>query len=211
MQDLDQFNIACEQLLSGKYILIDVKISSLLKTIDENEKLKNIVSKALNEFDFSYIFNNEINQNTILPFSENEIVSFVYTFLFKFKNNQLNLGENTSETLNQLIPNFLTSFQSSINNLYNKTHQEVETDEFQQNIFNNLKSTINLVLENLDKYKFNTTNKEEFLMLINSLYSASETNNQKLVYSLMIGLDYFTQCNKKLRTIYLALEECFSN
>lgn len=211
MQDLNQFNIACEQLLSGKYILIDIKISSLLKIIEENEKLKNIVSHSLNEFDFSNTFANEINSNIILPYSENEIVSFVYTFLYKFKNNELNLGENANETLNQIIPNFLPSFQSALNNLYNKSHQEIETDEFQQNIYNNIKSTITLVLENLDKYKFNTTNKEEFLMLANSLHSASDKNDKKLVYSLMIGLDYFTQCNKKLRSIYLAMEECFSN
>ena len=210
MQDLNQFNIACEQLLSGKYILIDIKISALLKIIDENEKLKNIVSHSLNEFDFSHAFENEININTMLPYSENEIVSFVYTFLYKFKNNEINLGENATSALNHLIPNLLPSFQSAINSLYNKNHQEVETDEFQNNIYNNIKSTITLVLENLDKYKFNTTNKEEFLMLANSLYSASDKNDKKLVYSLMIGLDYFTQCNKKLRSIYLALEECFS-
>ena len=211
MQDLNQFNITCEQLLNGKYILIDTKISSLLKTIEENEKLKNIVSSSLSEFDFSHAFNGEINVNTILPYSEKEIVSFVYTFLFKFKNNELNLGENANETLNQLIPNLLPSFQSAINSLYNKSHQEFETDEFQNNIYNNIKSTITLVLENLDNYKFSTTNKEEFLMLTNSLFSASERNDKNLVYSLMIGLDYFTQRNKKLRSIYLALEECFSN
>jgi len=211
MQDLNQFNITCEQLLNGKYILIDTKISSLLKIMEENEKLKNIVSSSLNEFDFSHAFNGEINVNTILPYSEKEIVSFVYTFLFKFKNNELNLGENANETLNQLIPNLLPSFQSAINSLYNKSHQEVETDEFQNNIYNNIKSTITLVLENLDNYKFSTTNKEEFLMLANSLFSASEHNDKNLVYSLMIGLDYFTQRNKKLRSIYLALEECFSN
>ena len=211
MQDLNQFNITCEQLLNGKYILIDTKISSLLKIMEENEKLKNIVSASLNEFDFSYAFSGEINSNIILPYSEKEIVSFVYTFLFKFKNNELNLGENANETLNQLIPNLLPSFQSAINSLYNKSHQEVETDEFQNNIYNNIKSTITLVLENLDNYKFTTTNKEEFLMLANSIYTASERNDKNLVYSLMIGLDYFTQRNKKLRSIYLALEECFSN
>ena len=211
MQNLNQFNITCEQLLNGKYILIDTKISSLLKIIEDNEKLKNIVSASLNEFDFSHTFNGEINVNTILPYNEKEIVSFVYTFLFKFKNNELNLGENANETINQLIPNFLPSFQNAINSLFNKSHQEVETDEFQNNIYNNIKSTITLVLENLDNYKFTTTNKEEFLMLANSLYTASDKNDKNLVYSLMIGLDYFTQRNKKLRLIYLALEECFSN
>ena len=211
MQDLNQFNIACEQLLGGKYILIDIKISALLKIIDENEKLKNIVSNSLNEYDFSFAFNNELNINILLPESDKEIVAFVYTFLYKFKNNELNLGENANEVITQLITALMPKFQNAMNNLYNKNHQEIETNEFHQNIYNNIKSTISLVLENLDKYKFNTTNKEEFLMLINSLFQASDKNDKKLVYSLMIGLDYFTQANKKLRTIYLSLEECFSN
>lgn len=211
MQDLNQFNIACEQLLSGKYILIDIKISSLLKIIEENEKLKNIVSNCLNCCDFSSQLKNEISTNLVLPINEKEIVSFVYSFLYKFKNNELNLGENPTENLSQIITKLLPTFQTAIINLYNKNYQQIEADEYQKNIFNNLKSTIKLVLENLDKYKFNATNKEEFVMLANSLYTASDKNDKKLVYSLMIGLDYFTQSNKKLRSIYLALEECFSN
>lgn len=211
MEELDQFNITCEQILTGKYILLESKISSLLKIIDETEKLKNIVSYCLNNFDFSNQFNNEISLDLKLPASEYEIVSFVYTFLYKYKNNSLNYGENSKTAVNQFIVSIIPYLQSAVNNSFNKNHHQIEADEFQQNVYNTLKQTIKLVLENLDKYKFNTTNKEEFLMLTNSLYSASEKNDKKLVYSLMIGLDYFTQCNKKLRSIYLALEECFSN
>ena len=103
MQDLNQFNIACEQLLNGKYILIDIKIASLLKIIDENEKLKNIVSNSLNNYDFSSQLKNELDSNLILPTSEKEIVSFVYSLLYQFKNNELNIGENTTESLNKLF------------------------------------------------------------------------------------------------------------
>ena len=34
-------------------------------------------------------------------------------------------------------------------------------------------------------------------------------NDKKLVFSLMIGLDYFTRAHKKSRNAYLTLEECF--
>ena len=70
-------------------------------------------------------------------------------------------------------------------------------------------STIKLILKNLDLYKLNINQKEEFTMLLNSLYLASEKNDKKLVFSLMIGLDYFTKANKKSRNAYLSLEECF--
>ena len=70
-------------------------------------------------------------------------------------------------------------------------------------------TTIKLIVKNLDSYKLNMNQKEEFTMMLNSLYLASEKNDKKLVFSLMIGLDYFTKCNKKSRHAYLMLEECF--
>ena len=42
--------------------------------MEENEKLKNIVSTSLNEFDFSHAFNGEINVNT----------KFIYAYAFVF-------------------------------------------------------------------------------------------------------------------------------
>lgn len=211
MQDLDLFNISCEQILTGRYILIDSVLSSLLKVIDENEKLKIIVSKALSQHNFSDFFNNEISSDVSLPADNMQIIAFVYTFIFKYKNNEISFTENDSSIVTKLIAKFIPSFQTAINDVFAKNHKQIEADEYQNNIFNSIKSTINLILENLDKYKFNTTNKEEFLMLINSLYIACEKNDQKLVYSLMIGLDYFTLSNKKLRNIYLTLEECFES
>ena len=64
-------------------------------------------------------------------------------------------------------------------------------------------------MQNLDNFKLNLNQKEEFSMLLNSLFTASEKNDKKLVFALMIGLDYFTKANKKLRKTYLSLEECF--
>lgn len=211
MQELNQFNDACEQLLNGKYVLLDVKLASILKIIDENEKLKIIISNALNKFNFSNAFNDEITENILIPNGDYEIISFIYTFLYKSKNNELNLDKEGSATLCKVITKILPNFQNAINNVYSKNFKQIEAEEYQNNIFNTLKSTITLILNNLDKYKFNTTNKEEFLMLINSLHQASDKNDKKLVYSLMIGLDYFTLSNKKLRNIYLTLEECFSD
>lgn len=211
MQDLDLFNISCEQILAGRYILIDSVLSSLLKVIDENEKLKIIVSKALSQHNFSDFFNNEISSDVSLPADNMQIIAFVYTFIFKYKNNEISFTENDSSIVTKFISKFIPSFQTAINDVFAKNHKQIEADEYQNNIFNSIKATINLILENLDKYKFNTTNKEEFLMLINSLYIACEKNDQKLVYSLMIGLDYFTLSNKKLRNIYLTLEECFES
>ena len=72
-------------------------------------------------------------------------------------------------------------------------------------------TTIKLILKNIDSCKLNMNQKEEFTMLLNSLHMASEKNDKKLVFSLMIGIDYFSKSNKKARNAYYMLEECFEN
>ena len=62
----------------------------------------------------------------------------------------------------------------------------------------------------MENLKLGLNEKEEYKLLLNSLYVASDKNDKNLVYSLMIGIDYFTKHNKKVRKTYLALEECFS-
>ena len=224
--DLNKFNIICDELIAGKYILVDIKISSLINAINEDEKIKSIVASCLSNYDFSSNFNNSVTQfNNFLrltpPTDENEIIAYVYNLIYRIKNKDISLyefllkyfsGEDVESGVE--FKNFCTTlivpFKNAINNIYNKRHVIIDADDYQNNIYNKIKLTIELIYKNMDNYKLKLTEKEEFSMLLNSLYSASDQNNKKLVYSLMIGLDYFTKANKKARTAYLSLEECFA-
>ena len=224
IQELNQFNNACDEFVSGKYILIDLKISSILNIIANDEKLTNIVNSCLQECSFSalakkHMINNSETTSFSLPSTDKEIVSFVYNLLYKFNAKTIDFyeflkvyynaenagGNEFSEFANTII----TPFKNAINSIYSKRHVLVETNDYQNNIYNKIMTTIKLIVKNLDSYKLNMNQKEEFTMMLNSLYLASEKNDKKLVFSLMIGLDYFTKCNKKSRHAYLMLEECF--
>lgn len=224
IQELAQFNNACDEFISGKYILADIKISSILKFIAEDEKLTNIVNTCLQDYDFNAEFKklaivDENNASINLPSTDKEQVAFVYNLLYKFKSGKINLydfltqfyGEDSTNNkeFSEFTKTIIIPFKNAINNIYSKRHVLVETNDYQNNIYNKIMSTIKLILKNLDAYKLNMNQKEEFTMMLNSLYLASEKNDKKLVYSLMIGLDYFTKANKKSRTAYLMLEECF--
>ena len=63
----------------------------------------------------------------------------------------------------------------------------------------------------MEVFRLKVNEKEEFTLLLNALYIASENNDKKQVFALMIGLDYFTKVNKRARNAYLSLEECFAN
>ena len=224
VKELFDFNKMCDEFISGKYILVDLKISSILKIIENDEKIKNIVSSCLQDFNFNAILkaNTVDNGNyysLVIPTNEKEIVAFVYNLLYRFSNGDISFYEfittyystetETEKQYNLFAVDIIAPFKNALNAIYSKRHILVDSDDYQKNYYNKILTTVKLIVKNLDNYKLSMTLKEEFTMLLNSLYVASEKNDKKLVYSLMIGLDYFSKCNKKTRTAYLALEECF--
>ena len=223
VKELILFNSACQEFINGKYILAEMKISSILKIIEEENKLKQLVSSCINEFNFQVFFNSCIKQNGEhssfnMPTDEKQIIALVYCLLSSFKNKNINFTDfiNTFYSINDVAEiskfaeNVISPFKNAINSMFAKVNIVVETDEYQNNIYNKLKNNLKLILNSIDNFKLKITEKEEFTMLINSLYLASEKSDKKLVYSLMIGLDYFSKYNKKTRNAYLSLEECFS-
>jgi len=224
IQELKQFNDACDEFISGKYLLVDIKLSSILQLIADDEKLKNIVNSCLQDYDFSvesqkYAIITEESAYLSVPSTDKEIVAFVYNLLYKFKSKSIDFYQfltrfygadsTNKKEFTEFAKTIIIPFKNAVNNIYSKRHILVETNDYQNNIYNKIMSTVKLIVKNVDMYKLNMNQKEEFTMLLNSLYFASEKNDKKLVYSLMIGLDYFTKCNKKSRVAYLSLEECF--
>ncbi|MBE5741415.1 MAG: hypothetical protein E7351_02685 [Clostridiales bacterium] len=223
IQELVPFNKVCDEFMSGKYILVDIKITSILNIIESDEKIKNIVSSCTENFDFNSTFKNQIAKvndtfTISVPADEKCTIAFVYNLLYRFKGGEIDFYDflatyydenDDSKGVKSFAHDMILPFKNAINNIYSKRHILVETNDYQNNIYNKIKTTIKLIVQNIDNYKLKMNEKEEFTMLLNSLFLASEKNDKKLVYSLMIGLDYFTKCNKKCRVAYLALEECF--
>lgn len=225
IQELQPFNTACDEFISGKYILIDLKISSILNIIAQEEKLKNIVNSCLQD----YVFNFKMQKPSLydemptfsLPSTDKDIIAFVYNLLYKFNTKAFDFydflkvyynAENAGgKEFNEFAKTIIIPFKNAINAIYSKRHVLVDTTDYQNNVYNKIMTTIKLIIKNLDSYKLNMSQKEEFSLLLNALHFASEKNNKKLVFSLMVGLDYFTKCNKKSRHAYLMLEECFEN
>lgn len=225
ISELASFNTACDDFLAGKYILADIKISTILKTISADQKISNIVSSCLDSFEFETLFYSSIKNNDgeffiSLPNDNKQVIAFVYGLLYRLNNKTINFNdfisqyfatnENSSKEYDKFAYAIIMPFKQAINNIYSKRHVIVESDDYQNNYYNKIKIQLRLIMENINNYKLKINEKEEFTMLLNSLYIASDKNDKKLVFSLMIGLDYFTKCNKKCRVAYLSLEECFS-
>lgn len=225
ISELTNFNVACDDFLAGKYILADIKIASILKIISADQKISNIVSSCLENYDFETLFYSSIKNNddelfVSLPNDDKQIIALVYGLLYRLDNKTINFkdfinqyfseNENSSKEFDKFAYTIIMPFKNAINNIYSKRHVIVESDDYQNNYYNKIKIQIKLIVDNINNFKLKMNEKEEFTMLLNSLYIAADKNDKKLVFSLMIGLDYFTKYNKKCRVAYLSLEECFA-
>ncbi len=218
---LNDFNTACDEFIKGKYILIDIKINTIVSNIENNDTLYNLVRKCLSNFDFSssideYLIKKENGYSLCFPNENEKIIAFVYSVLKMFQNNEFefynflskfySVEKASTPDFNNFASLIISPFKTAINSLYNiKTPNNNDQIDY----FSKLMSTLPILANNIDNFKLKLNEKEEFSMLLNSLYLACEKNDKKTVYSLMIGLDYFTKYNKKARSAYLSLEECF--
>jgi hypothetical protein len=101
-EELRLFLEAGEDLINGKYILADIKIVSLLKTIAQSEALLALFKNSLVDFDYEeakkkYLVKNKFFSGDkgefVLPESSREILAFVFNVLMDIDGKRIELGE----------------------------------------------------------------------------------------------------------------------
>lgn len=219
IKELSALSAACQDLLSGKYILIDIKINAIVKEIDNNVKLNDIVSECVNSFSFKDLFSAATANGNFHALDGKQMIALTYGILYRIKNKEISFSEllsnhftdeNFNNQISKFVNNVITPFLSALQDVFVKRHVIVESDEYQNNYYNKIKTTTKLILSEINNFKLGDNDKDEFSMLLNALYLASDKNDKNLVYTLMVALDYFTKYHKKVRKTYLALEECFA-
>ncbi|MCQ2555920.1 MAG: hypothetical protein MJ149_01155, partial [Clostridia bacterium] len=180
----------------------------------------------LEGYDFETSFANSIIENeqglsVVVPKEEKTIIAFAYNLLYRFGNKTVDIYnfvtkyfQNEDESVNHEFYNFasqvIVPFKVALNSIYSKRHIIVEGSDYQTNYYNKIKTSIHLIMDNINGYKLKMNEKDEFTMLLNSLYIAADKNDKKLVYSLMVAIDYFSRYNRRRLSAYLMLQECFN-
>lgn len=97
-----------DQMIDGKYILADVKINKLIKTINESEELYKFMTECLINFDFEIEYGNCLQKNKLnnegftLPKEPVKIVALVYCLLNAFNSKYLDLYDFMRENFQSL-------------------------------------------------------------------------------------------------------------
>ena len=77
-------------------------------------------------------------------------------------------------------------------------------------MFHKLARVAEVNINALDEIKLRDIEREELYYLLNAIVEASDRNDKKMIYALMVGMDYFVKANKRAKDIYLQLKDCFS-
>lgn len=222
--DLKSFNESCDGLLNGKYILAEYKISSILKSIAENQKLKNLITTCVCDYNFNEAFDESIGENDIitLPDDAKGIIAYCFSLLYNIDNKLINFYDFLSqyfeyndisslESYKTFARTIILPFKEAINTVYERTYILVETNDYQNNIYNRLKQVSNLSLKQINDFGLKDINKEELECLLTSMIESCTKSDKSMVYALLIAFDYFSMVNKKAKVIFERLKECFEN
>lgn len=222
--ELKQFMLACDEFIKGKYIVADTKISAILKAIAYSEKIKNIISNCLFDFDFDKAFKlaagSEDEVKFELPEEITKVVAFCFTILFKIDCKEINFYDFISKHFKQenefsnkefeaFSKKVVIPFKDAIEKLYTNTHILVDSEEYKNNIYNKIILQIKLIKKTLGQYKLKNINEEEFNILLDSFLSACDKNDKQQVFAFLIAVDYFTQTHKKCRPVFNKIQDCF--
>lgn len=187
-QQLKDFFTACNEMIDGRFILSDIKISKILNAIANSTILYELVAKCMVGFNFKLEFSNAKVGNKVnggyfvLPTEEKRIIALVFCFLLEVDKNRLNLqnfiNENffSPEGYNISYSNFainvLVPFKNSVLNLL-----QVNEDGEPQKIFSEETNTNQIVMDGFE----NDTEEEHpnqkilyanLMRALNQLYSA---------------------------------------
>lgn len=94
---IKNFFDACNEMIQGRFILSDIKISKILKAIANSQVLYNLFAHVLSDFKFKEEFENAKTTTKInggyfcLPEDEEKIIALVFCMLLEVDNQKMNL------------------------------------------------------------------------------------------------------------------------
>ena len=104
-EELNAFIVRADEFIDSKYILANVKIVNLLKSIASSETLMAIFKGCLTDFDYTkakneYFIKNVLNDGKgefIMPQSSRELLALTFSLLMDFDGGKLDVGDFISK------------------------------------------------------------------------------------------------------------------
>ena len=194
-QNLVDFFNACNEMISGRFILSDTKVSNILKCIVKSEILYNLYSNCMTNFKFANVLARSVASNAnnggyfVMPDDEREIIAFVTCLLLEVDKKNINLQTFVTENFfsadgynisySNFSLNVLVTYKTAIKNLLgiDETGKIIAQEDFTQS-----QVTIDETLEKVEADENTKLLFASLVMNINELKNAIN-DDHKLKYS----------------------------
>ena len=146
--NLKNFFTACNEMINGRFILSDIKISKILNSIANSNVLYDLFAKAMVDFNYKTEFRNaKVTNKTnggyfVLPDDENRIIALVFCFLIDVDNSRINLQNFINENFysadgynisySNFALNVLVPFKNSVANLLGVNENGEDIDSYEE-------------------------------------------------------------------------------
>lgn len=193
--NLKNFFLACNEMINGRFILSDVKISKILNSIANSTVLYDLFAKCMVDFNYKTEFRNAKVTNKVnggyfvLPTDEKRIIALVFCLLIDVDNNRINLQSFVNENFfspdgynisySNFSINVLVPFKNSVSNLLgvNENGDDINSFAYEDN---SEQITMDGFEEEEDAYESQKASLHseinllyaDFLRALNQLYSA---------------------------------------
>ena len=150
-ENLVDFFKACNEMIEGRFILSDTKVSNILKSVVKSPVLYDLYSECMNGFRFNQTLSNSVASNPsnggyfVMPDDEKSIVAFVTCLLLEVDKRNINLQSFVTDNFysadgynisyNNFALTVLVEYKTAVKNILgiDETGKTVEVEDFRQN------------------------------------------------------------------------------
>lgn len=207
-EEIKPFLDACDKMASSKFIMIDKRISDVLKSIAKTEPVFNLIKGCMINFNFDFEWKKStIKSGTLTPPEEaHKFVAFVFALLNCIDDKKLSASDllskyftktdNPSGPYAEFCQSIILKFKMIVKKLLIPSEQvkenvstvmpKVDQEVCARIIF--LAKDLKDYVTGLKKIKKSAATKGEFIELVNALIMAVKDGNYKYIKTLLVAM-----------------------
>ena len=213
-----EFSNYCDEMINGKFILADIKISNILKSIAQSKELYNLMAECLLNFNFDEEFEKAKVSNFgekyfKMPEEDYKRIALVFCFMVEVDNKKIDFYDFITNYFKskELGGEYLVFAKTMLVPFKNDVLAKFDVDSIQKPTISKVESSLQdkLVrklqeIKNLADIhpKIKDRKKEEISIYVKALIDAIKIGNKRIVSALAMAFDGVMKKVKPLKELY---------
>ncbi|MBQ8468332.1 MAG: hypothetical protein IJ542_01080 [Clostridia bacterium] len=92
-EDIEEFIVACDNMINSKFILVDKRIGEVLKSVATTKPVYNAIAENMINFNFNGAWTAATSKNGEIYVPEDKLIGFVFCMLKAINDGKININE----------------------------------------------------------------------------------------------------------------------